>query len=99
MNRLYILRRFSMSSIEEEDESITSDDVIISRKTIAIPMETPLCPSTSEWDSEISESEQEFDEQSMDRTEDEAANRVLKNFLHSSLRNVSRDYIIDNTEK
>jgi hypothetical protein len=45
-----------------------------------------------EWDSELSESEQEFDdnnENSKDNDEAQAANRVLQSFIQSCSRTVS----------
>ena len=96
MNRLLLLRRCSMSSIEEEDESITSDELIIS--TNPTTLNVPVAMKTPEWDSEISESEHEFDgNQRVDHEEEQAAaDRALRHFVQSSLRSVSSRLIEEN---
>ncbi len=98
MNRL-LVRRCSMSSIEEEDESTTSDEPITQIEKVpssSLPQQQQQpsyhSPSVLEWDSELSESEQEFDdnnENSNDNGEGQAANRALQNFIQSSSRTVS----------
>ncbi len=96
MNRL-LVRRCSMSSIEEEDEPTTSEELTI--QSIKLPS-SPVrnyqqphhAPSASDWDSELSESEQEFDDNDDDLNEngeERAANRALQNFLQTSSRTVS----------
>ncbi|CAF4589312.1 unnamed protein product, partial [Rotaria magnacalcarata] len=65
MNRL-LVRRCSMSSIEEEDESEIFDEPIIQAdKSLSFSSQQEQLDhlsSVSEWDSELSESEQEFDD-------------------------------------
>jgi TATA-binding protein-associated factor Taf7 len=92
-----------MSSIEEEDESTESDELITQiEKLPSSPLPTSqqqqqqqrpyYSPSALEWDSELSESEQEFDdnnENSKDNDEAQAANRVLQSFIQSCSRTVS----------
>ncbi|UJR30321.1 hypothetical protein I4U23_017858 [Adineta vaga] len=98
MNRL-LVRRCSMSSIEEEDEPSTSDELTIQSVKL-----TPSSlrnfskfqpsPSLIDWDSELSESEQEFDDNDEDPTEngeDRAANRALQNFIQTSSKHVYED--------
>ena len=73
-----------MSSIEEEDESAVSDE----------PMPQALQPPSViiDWDSELSESEQECDdndENGHDNGEEQAANRVLRAFIQSRSSHVS----------
>ena len=101
MNRLLLLRRCSMSSIEEEDESTASDELnvpietvpsILSASSSSLPQNVEQSMAMADWDSEISESEQEFDdnnEKAIDDGEEEAANRVLQGFIQSSSRPVS----------
>ena len=98
MNRL-LVRRCSMSSIEEEDEPTTSDDLTVQPERLS---STPVHPhvrhssSVPDWDSELSESEQEFDDNNDDddnndpheNGEDRAANRALQNFIQTSSRTV-----------
>ena len=87
MNRL-LLRRCSMSSIEEEDESAVSDEPMPPKETSVVQ---PPCV-VIDWDSELSESEQEFDdndEHGYDNGEEQAANRVLKGFMQSRSSHVS----------
>ncbi|CAF4802242.1 unnamed protein product, partial [Rotaria magnacalcarata] len=65
MNRL-LVRRCSMSSIEEEDESEIFDEPIVQAdKSLSFSSQQEQLDhlsSVSEWDSELSESEQEFDD-------------------------------------
>ncbi|CAF4444545.1 unnamed protein product, partial [Rotaria magnacalcarata] len=89
MNRL-LVRRCSMSSIEEEDESEIFDEPIVQAdKSLSFSSQQEQLDhlsSVSEWDSELSESEQEFDdhnEDGNDDSEEQAANRVLKCFKQS----------------
>ncbi|CAM4746578.1 unnamed protein product [Rotaria magnacalcarata] len=90
MNRL-LVRRCSMSSIEEEDEPTASDDLtILAEKSQSSPSynyhKLHHSPSIADWDSEISESEQEFDDNDEDineNGEERAANRALQNFIQS----------------
>jgi hypothetical protein len=95
MNRL-LVRRCSMSSIEEEDEPTTMDELTV--QSVKLPS-SPLqkyqqprhIPSTSDWDSELSESEQEFDDNDDDPNEngeERAANRALQNFMQTSSKTV-----------
>jgi hypothetical protein len=95
MNRLFV-RRCSMSSIEEEDEPTTCEDLTI--QTEKLPS-SPLLKhqylqhssSVLDWDSELSESEQEFDDNDEDPNEDgeeRAANRALQNFMQTCSRTV-----------
>jgi hypothetical protein len=95
MNRL-LVRRCSMSSIEEEDESSASDGPEIQiEKFKLLPLEQRQLlhsPSVLDWDSELSESEQELDdnnEDPNDNGEERAANRALQNFIQSCSRTVS----------
>ncbi|CAF4683661.1 unnamed protein product [Rotaria sp. Silwood1] len=92
MNRL-LVRRCSMSSIEEEDESETFDETITQVDQLLSPSlqqeQFDRSSSISEWDSELSESEQEFDdnnENPEDKSEEQAANRVLQSFKQSFSR-------------
>ncbi|CAF3850274.1 unnamed protein product [Adineta steineri] len=93
MNRL-LVRRCSMSSIEEEDEPTTSEELTIqSVKLSSAPSKNyhqlHHSPSIPDWDSELSESEQEYDdndENPNENGEDRAANRALKNFIQTSSR-------------
>lgn len=82
MNRL-LIRRCSMSSIEEEDEFEESDELVTQIERFP---STTLLPQTSpsvlEWDSELSESEQELTD-NYENTDDQVANRVLQNFIQS----------------
>jgi hypothetical protein len=98
MNRL-LVRRCSMSSIEEEDESTAFEESITQTEKVPLSLQQqkqkqPLhhSPSVLEWDSELSESEQEFDdynENPNDNGEEKAANRALQNFVQSCVRTVS----------
>ncbi|CAF4783853.1 unnamed protein product, partial [Rotaria sp. Silwood2] len=92
MNRL-LVRRCSMSSIQEEDESETFDETITEvDKLLSLSLRQEQCDrssSISEWDSELSESEQEFDdnnENPEDKSEEQAANRALQSFKQSCSR-------------
>lgn len=93
MNRL-LVRRCSMSSIEEEDEPSTSDEITIQpEKPSPKQHSTQLhhSPSFPDWDSELSESEQEFDDNDDDPNEngeDRAANRALQNFMRTCPKTV-----------
>ena len=90
MNRL-LVRRCSMSSIEEEDEPSTTDDLTIQAERIPMPTDLPHSPSMPDWDSEMSESEQEFDDNDDDPNEngeERAANRALQNFMQTCIRTV-----------
>lgn len=90
MNRL-LVRRCSMSSIEEEDEPSTTDDLTIQAARIPMPTDLPHSPSMPDWDSEMSESEQEFDDNDDDPNEngeERAANRALQNFMQTCIRTV-----------
>lgn len=94
MNRL-LARRCSMSSIEEEDEPTTSDEITIQQEKSSIQRSTQLhhSPSFPDWDSELSESEQEFDDNDDDPNEngeDRAANRALENFMRTCSKTVRR---------
>ena len=90
MNRLFV-RRCSMSSIEEEDEPTTSEDLTVQPEKLPsspLPKHQQLqhSPSVPDWDSELSESEQEFDDNDEDlyeNGEDRAANRALQNFMQN----------------
>ncbi len=92
MNRL-LVRRCSMSSIEEEDEPTTSDEITIQPEKLP---SSPLqqlhhSPSVLDWDSELSESEQEYDDNDEDPNEngeERAANRALQNFMQTCSRTV-----------
>ncbi len=95
MNRL-LIRRCSMSSIEEEDESTVSDELItqiqkrppsplIHHQQQQQSLPSYHSPSVLEWDSELSESEQEFDDNSVEQ----AANRALQSFIQSCSQTVS----------
>ena len=99
MNRL-LVRRCSMSSIEEEDEPTTSDDLTVQpERPPSTSIQQHVRPSSSvpDWDSELSESEQEFDDNDDDddddgrheNGEDRAANRALQNFVQTCSRTVS----------
>ncbi len=112
MNRL-LVRRCSMSSIEEEDEPTTTDEVTIQPEKVP---SSPLgrcpqlhhSPSIPDWDSELSESEQEFDDNDEDLNEngeERAANRALQNFMQNSSRTVCMknifhfdSYIVDDLQ-
>ncbi|CAF4063189.1 unnamed protein product [Rotaria sp. Silwood2] len=92
MNRL-LVRRCSMSSIQEEDESETFDQTITEvDKLLSLSLrqeQYDRSSSISEWDSELSESEQEFDdnnENPEDKSEEQAANRALQSFKQSCSR-------------
>ena len=96
MNRL-LVRRCSMSSIEEEDEPSTSDELTTQSVQLSSAAEVKhysqlrQSPSITEWDSELSESEQEFDDNDDDLNEngeDRAANRALQNFIQTSSKHV-----------
>lgn len=94
MNRL-LVRRCSMSSIEEEDEPSTSDELTTQSVKLSSSVKhySQLRPSPSiiEWDSELSESEQEFDDNDDDpyeNGEDRAANRALQKFIQTSSKHV-----------
>ena len=95
MNRL-LVRRCSMSSIEEEDELSTSDEVTIQPKKSSTTLQTQKpqlyhSSSVADWDSELSESEQEFDDNDDDPNEngeDRAANRALQNFMQTCSKTV-----------
>ena len=96
MNRL-LVRRCSMSSIEEEDEPSTSDELTTQSAQLSSAAEVKhysqlrQSPSITEWDSELSESEQEFDDNDDDLNEngeDRAANRALQNFIQTSSKHV-----------
>jgi len=94
-----------MSSIEEEDESAVSDELITQiEKLPSLSLSLSLqqqqqhkqpfnhSPSVLEWDSELSESEQEFDDNNEnlnDNGEQQAANRALQSFIQSCSRTVS----------
>ncbi len=92
MNRL-LVRRCSMSSIEEEDESSVSDEAITQIEKLPLSQqEIYHSSSVLEWDSELSESEEEVDDHiknSNDNGEEQAANRALQNFIQSCSRTVS----------
>ena len=101
MNR-FLIRRCSMSSIEEEDESAASDELITQIEKLPPPspllhqqqqQQQPLpsyhSPSVLEWDSELSESEQELDDDNNDNSVEQAANRALQSFMQSCSRTVS----------
>lgn len=80
-----------MSSIEEEDESEISDEKSPSTQLAQEYQQVPS-PSIFEWDSEISESEQEYDdnnENCQNNSEQLAANRALQNFIQSYSSSVS----------
>ena len=92
MNRL-LVRRCSMSSIEEEDEPTTSDEITIQPEKSSTQHSTQLhhSPSFPDWDSELSESEQEFDDNDddpLENGEDRAANRALENFMRTCSKTV-----------
>lgn len=86
-----------MSSIEEEDESIVSDEPAMPMVSDSYEQLQPF-PYLPEWDSEFSESEQEFDENFSqhddDDDEEQAANRALQHFIQASLRTVSLDLFL-----
>ena len=85
-----------MSSIEEEDESIVSDEPAMPMVTEPSEQLQPF-PFVSEWDSEFSESEQEEFDESFSRDDDDeeqAANRALQHFIQASLRTVSLDLFL-----
>jgi hypothetical protein len=94
MNRL-LVRRCSMSSIEEEDEPSTSDELTIRAEKLPSSKlqyhhhQLHHSSSIPDWDSELSESEQEFD----DNGEERAANRALQNFMQACSRTVSIESI------
>ncbi|CAF1006284.1 unnamed protein product [Adineta steineri] len=92
MNRL-LVRRCSMSSIEEEDESTASDESqtqkLASSSSSSSQQQLYQSSSILEWDSELSESEEEGDcnddtKNLTDGGEEQAANRVLQKFIQSS---------------
>ncbi len=95
MNRL-LARRCSMSSIEEEDEPTTSDEITIQPEKLPSSSvqhykQLHHSPSLPDWDSELSESEQEFDdndEDAFENGEERAANRALQNFMQTCSRAV-----------
>ncbi len=92
MNRL-LVRRCSMSSIEEEDEPTTTDEITIQPEKLPSEhcQQFHHSPSIPDWDSELSESEQEFDDNDDDLNEngeERAANRALQNFMQTSSRTV-----------
>jgi len=95
MSRL-LVRRCSMSSIEEEDETTTSDEITIQPEKLpssSLQHYQPFyhSPSVPDWDSELSESEQEFDDNDEDPNEngeERAANRALQNFMQTCSRTV-----------
>jgi hypothetical protein len=113
MNRL-LVRRCSMSSIEEEDEPTTSDELTVQpEKLLLSPLQHRQqqlhhSPSVPDWDSELSESEQEFDDNDEDLNEngeERAANRALQNFMQTCSRTVCivnififDSYIIDDLQ-
>ncbi|CAF0763768.1 unnamed protein product [Rotaria sordida] len=90
MNRL-LVRRCSMSSIEEEDEPTTSDELTIQpEKLQSLPSQKYQLlhhsPSIPDWDSELSESEPEFDDNDDnfdENGEERAANRALQKFIQT----------------
>jgi hypothetical protein len=85
-----------MSSIEEEDETTTSDEVTVQpEKLPSSSLQHYQQPhhslSVPDWDSELSESEQEFDDNDEDPNEDgeeRAANRALQSFMQNCSRTV-----------
>jgi hypothetical protein len=85
-----------MSSIEEEDEPTTSDELTVQpEKLPSSPLQNYQqlhhSPSVPDWDSELSESEQEFDDNDEDPNEngeERAANRALQNFMQTCSRTV-----------
>jgi hypothetical protein len=95
-----------MSSIEEEDEPTTSDELTI--QADKLPTSSSLLSlqdhheqhqssSMPDWDSELSESEQEFDDNDDDDNEngeDQAAHRALKNFMQTCSKTVCITHII-----
>ncbi|CAF1213571.1 unnamed protein product [Rotaria sp. Silwood1] len=93
MNRL-LVRRCSMSSIEEEDEPTTSDELTIQPEKLQLSssqnyQQLHHSPSIPDWDSELSESEQEFDDNDdelEENGEERAANRALQNFIQTCSR-------------
>ncbi|UJR16158.1 hypothetical protein I4U23_003068 [Adineta vaga] len=96
----FLIRRCSMSSIEEEDESMASDEATTEVTKVLSTLPSPLLLSSQElsgsssildWDSELSESEAEEEEEGVEKNvknnnEEQAANRVLQNFIQSSSR-------------
>ncbi len=95
MNRL-LVRRCSMSSIEEEDETTTSDEITVQPKKLSSSslqqyQQLHHSPSAPDWDSELSESEQEFDDNDEDPNEngeERAANRALQSFMQNCSKTV-----------
>jgi hypothetical protein len=90
-----------MSSIEEEDESIASDEAKLPIETmpcsLPLSVQMPTATSIPDWDSELSESEQEFDDNhdnTTDHGEEQAAHRALKSFVQSGLRPVSQLFVV-----
>lgn len=93
MSRL-LARRCSMSSIEEEDEPSTCDEPTVqfgklSAGAAACRTSSQLArsPSIADWDSELSESEQEYDDNDDDPNEngeERAATRALQTFIRAS---------------
>jgi hypothetical protein len=90
-----------MSSIEEEDESSVFDEAITQIETLPLSQqEIYHSSSVLEWDSELSESEEELYnhiENSNDNGEEQAANRALQNFIQSCSRTVSLKKIFCNS--
>lgn len=101
-----------MSSIEEEDESVASDEQdrsslapsarvldsqhvntsLLTSSSSSLTQIVEQLPSIPDWDSEISESEQEFEDNNEKLTaddEEQAANRALRAFIQSGSRSVS----------
>lgn len=84
MHRL-LIRRCSMSSIEEEDESACSDD----DAPAEAQQDLYRPPSALEWDSELSESDNDDSEHpAHDDDEEQAAHRVMQGFMQSAIRSV-----------
>ena len=98
MNRLF-LRHCSMSSIEEEDEAIASDEPMTQvDKLLLSPLRQQQqqfyrSSSVLEWDSELSETESEFDVDYSQNTNDssaiQAADQALQGFIQARSRRVS----------
>jgi hypothetical protein len=96
-----------MSSIEEEDEPTTTEEITIQHEKLPSERYPKLhhSPSIQDWDSELSESEQEFDDNDDDPNEngeERAANRALQNFMQTSSKTVCilifDSYRIDNLQ-
>jgi hypothetical protein len=88
-----------MSSIEEEDEPSTSDELTVQPGKLPTSSSSALrnhsqlhhSPSMADWDSELSESEQEYDDNDEDPNEngeDRAATRALQTFIRASSNTV-----------